>query len=61
MLRIKIGLVPRERDALDEALEALHNNGKVYPLTLERLKKRKLLLKGQMSRLADKIEPCISA
>ena len=46
---------------MDEAIEALHKAGKVYPLTLRRLKKRKLMLRGQMTKLTDEIDPDIIA
>jgi len=61
VLRIKMGLLQREHRDLDEAIEALHKDGMVDPLTLRRLKKRKLMLKDQMTRLTDEIEPDIIA
>ncbi|HMQ93345.1 MAG TPA: DUF465 domain-containing protein [Amaricoccus sp.] len=61
VLRIKMGLLQREHRDLDEAIEALHKDGKVDQLTLRRLKKRKLMLKDQMTRLTDEIEPDIIA
>lgn len=61
VLRVKLELLQREHRDLDEAIAALHAEGKVDPLTLRRLKKRKLYLKDEIQRLGDEITPDIIA
>jgi len=69
------GLSPEERAALvaqverlreehrdlDTAIEALRDAGQVDQLQLQRLKKRKLLLRDRLSRLEDQLTPDIIA
>ena len=69
------GLSPEERAALvaqverlreehrdlDAAIEALRGAGQVDQLQLQRLKKRKLLLRDRLSRLEDQLTPDIIA
>ncbi len=69
------GLSPEERAALvaqverlreehrdlDAAIEALRAAGQVDQLQLQRLKKRKLLLRDRLSRLEDQLTPDIIA
>ena len=57
VLRIKMGLLQREHRDLDEAIEALHKDGKVDQLTLRRLKKRKLMLKDRIALIERMLEP----
>ena len=61
VLRVKLEVLKREHRDLDEAIHALHERGSADMLTLRRLKKRKLMLKDQMTRLTDEIEPDIIA
>lgn len=61
VLRIKLELLQREHRDLDDAIAALHDNGRADQLTLRRLKKRKLMLKDQMTRITDEITPDIIA
>lgn len=61
VLRVKLELLQREHRDLDDAIAALHNQGLVDPLTLRRLKKRKLMLKDEIQRLSDEITPDIIA
>lgn len=61
VLRVKLELLQREHRDLDDAIAALHTQGLVDQLTLRRLKKRKLMLKDEIQRLADEITPDIIA
>ena len=61
VLRIKLELLQREHRDLDDAIAALDREGRTDPLSLRRLKKRKLMLKDQMQRIADEITPDIIA
>ena len=61
VLRIKLELLQREHRDLDDAIAALDQGGRADPLTVRRLKKRKLMLKDQMTRISDEITPDIIA
>jgi hypothetical protein len=61
VLRVKLELLQREHRDLDDAITALDAEGRADPLTLRRLKKRKLLLKDQISRISDELTPDIIA
>jgi hypothetical protein len=61
VLRVKLELLQREHRDLDDAIAALHAEGRADPLTLQRLKKRKLLLKDQIARISDELTPDIIA
>jgi hypothetical protein len=61
VLRVKLELLQREHRDLDDAIAALHGEGRADALTLQRLKKRKLLLKDQIQRISDEITPDIIA
>ena len=61
VLRVKLELLQREHRDLDDAIAALDAGGRADPLTLRRLKKRKLLLKDQIQRISDEITPDIIA
>ncbi len=61
VLRIKLELLLREHRDLDDAIAALDEGGRADPLTVRRLKKRKLMLKDQMTRISDEITPDIIA
>ena len=61
VLRVKLELLQREHRDLDNAIAALHGEGLVDPLTLRRLKKRKLFLRDEIQRLSDEITPDIIA
>lgn len=61
VLRVKLELLQREHRDLDDAIAALDAGGRADPLTLRRLKKRKLLLKDEMTRISDEITPDIIA
>ncbi len=61
MLRIKLGILQREHRDLDDAIAALDQGGRADPLSVRRLKKRKLFLKDQIARISDEIIPDIIA
>ena len=61
VLRIKLELLQREHRDLDDAIAALDTAGRADPLTVRRLKKRKLMLKDEIQRLSDEITPDIIA
>ena len=50
-----------EHRDLDAAIEALRSAGEVDQLQLQRLKKRKLLLRDKVARLEDELTPDIIA
>lgn len=61
VLRIKLELLQREHRDLDEAIAALDQAGRADPLSVRRLKKRKLMLKDEITRISDEITPDIIA
>lgn len=61
VLRVRLEILQREHRDLDDAIVALHTQGRVDQLTLRRLKKRKLMLKDEIQRLSDEITPDIIA
>jgi hypothetical protein len=61
MLRIKLEVMKREHRDLDEAILALELSGRPDQLTLRRLKKQKLALKDQITRIEDQMIPDIIA
>ncbi|WP_424932674.1 YdcH family protein [Amaricoccus macauensis] len=61
VLRIRLELLEREHRDLDESITALDAEGRADPLTVRRLKKRKLILKDEIRRISDEITPDIIA
>ena len=61
VLRVKLELLQREHRDLDDAIAALDTAGRADPLTVRRLKKRKLMLKDEIQRISDEITPDIIA
>jgi hypothetical protein len=61
VLRVKLELLQREHRDLDAAISAMDREGLGDALTIRRLKKRKLHLKDQISRIEDEITPDIIA
>jgi hypothetical protein len=59
--RIELARLRQEHRDLDAAIEALHSVGPVDQLQLQRLKKRKLVLRDRISFLEDQITPDIIA
>ena len=56
-----VELLKAEHRRLDEEIAALRENGAVDQLEIARLKKRKLLLKDQISRLESQLIPDLNA
>lgn len=61
VLRIKLAVLKREHRDLDEAIHALEASGRGDQLTLRRLKKQKLALKDEITRIEDRLTPDIIA
>ncbi|TPE51332.1 YdcH family protein [Amaricoccus solimangrovi] len=61
VLRVKLELLRAEHRDLDDAIAALDLEGRADPLAVRRLKKRKLSLKDEISRLSDELTPDIIA
>ncbi len=61
VLRVKLEVLRREHRDLDTAIEALEDSARADHLTLRRLKKQKLGLKDQISRIEDELLPDIIA
>jgi hypothetical protein len=61
VLRVKLGVLRQEHRDLDEAIQALEQQGRADALTLRRLKKQKLALKDQIARIEDELTPDIIA
>ncbi|MDO5622969.1 MAG: DUF465 domain-containing protein [Paracoccus sp. (in: a-proteobacteria)] len=59
--RARLEVLRREHRDLDEAIGALAAASMTSALTLQRLKKQKLALKDQISRLEDELTPDIIA
>jgi hypothetical protein len=60
-LAAQVERLREEHRDLDAAIEALRNAGQVDQLQLQRLKKRKLLLRDKLSLLEDQLTPDIIA
>ena len=61
IIRTKLEVLRREHRDLDEAISALAAQSMTSSLTLQRLKRRKLMLKDRIARLEDEITPDIIA
>jgi hypothetical protein len=61
VLRVELEIKRSEHRDLDAAIAALHEKSHADMLTLQRLKRKKLALKDQISRLEDAIIPDIIA
>ena len=61
VLRVKLEVLRREHRDLDEAIDALQAKNSADTLTLQRLKRRKLKLKDQITTIEDQITPDIIA
>jgi hypothetical protein len=60
-IRNELALLRQEHRDLDSAIEALHAKPRPDTLQIQRLKKRKLVLKDRISALEDKLLPDIIA
>lgn len=61
VLRIKLEALRRQHRDFDDAIRALEDRGTADPLTVKRLKKQKLHLKDQITRISDELTPDIIA
>ncbi len=61
VLRVKLEVLRTEHRDLDEAIDALQSKNSSDMLTLQRLKRRKLMLKDQIASIEDQITPDIIA
>ncbi|MDB6453785.1 YdcH family protein [Falsirhodobacter sp. 20TX0035] len=61
VLRIRVEVLRREHRDLDDAILALETQPAPDPLQLRRLKKRKLALKDEITRIEDDLIPDIIA
>ena len=60
VLRMKLDALKREHRDLDTAIGALEERA-TDPLTVKRLKKKKLALKDQITQIEDRLTPDIIA
>ncbi|MEP3303621.1 MAG: DUF465 domain-containing protein, partial [Roseibium sp.] len=60
-VRIELGQLRQEHRDLDAAVEALSVAGNADALQMQRLKKKKLLIKDRISSLEDQLFPDIIA
>ena len=60
-IRMKIAKLEQEHRDLDQAIETMEERMPYDRLTIQRLKKRKLALKDQITKLHDEILPDIIA
>ena len=61
VILLEIERMRQEHRDLDAAIEALQNLGAIDQLQLQRLKKRKLVLRDKLSHLEDQVTPDIIA
>ncbi|WP_299686186.1 DUF465 domain-containing protein [uncultured Tateyamaria sp.] len=61
VLRVELEVFRREHRDLDEAIRALQDKGTSDQLTIQRLKKKKLLLKDKIALIEDRLTPDIIA
>lgn len=61
VLRVKLEVLRREHRDLDDAISALQERAVADQLAIRRLKKQKLGLKDQITRLEDQLTPDIIA
>lgn len=61
VLRVELGVLRQEHLDLDTAIRALQDRGTADQLTLQRLKKQKLVLKDRIARIEDELFPDIIA
>lgn len=61
VLRVELEVFRREHRDLDEAITALQAEGRADALTIQRLKKKKLMLKDKIALIEDRLLPDIIA
>jgi hypothetical protein len=60
-LRYELARLRQEHSDLDAAISVMSETGKIDPLRIQRLKKRKLALKDRITALGDQLLPDIIA
>jgi hypothetical protein len=60
-LRVMVSRLKQEHRDLDSAINALEDSGRADALQLKRLKKKKLSLRDEISRVEDQLLPDIIA
>jgi hypothetical protein len=61
VLRVELEVFRREHADLNEAIDALQTEGRADALTLQRLKRKKLMLKDRIRLIEDRLLPDIIA
>mgnify|MGYP000170766974 CR=1 FL=1 len=61
VLRVELEVFRREHRDLDDAIRALQQTGTAAQLTLQRLKKKKLMLKDKIAIIEERLPPDIIA
>lgn len=61
VLRVELEMFRREHADLNEAIDALQSEGRADMLTLQRLKRKKLMLKDRIRQIEDRLTPDIIA
>lgn len=61
VLRVELEVFRHEHRDLDDAIRALQLTGTADQLTLQRLKKKKLMLKDKIAQIEDRLLPDIIA
>ena len=61
VLRVRLRVLREEHRDLDQSVAALQAEGRADPLTLQRLKRRKLSLRDAIARIEDELTPDIIA
>jgi hypothetical protein len=61
VLRVELEVFRREHRDLDDSIRALQATGTADQLTLQRLKRKKLMLKDRIARIEDRLLPDIIA
>ena len=61
VLRVELEVFRQEHRDLDEAIRALQDQGTADQLTIQRLKKKKLILKDRIALIEDRLTPDIIA
>jgi hypothetical protein len=61
VLRFELQVFRQEHRDLDDAIAALVEKGTADQLTLQRLKKKKLMLKDKIAQIEDRLTPDIIA
>ncbi|MEB8387626.1 DUF465 domain-containing protein [Rhodobacteraceae bacterium KMM 6894] len=61
VLRVELEEFSRQHRDLDEAIAALEEKGALDPLTIKRLKQKKLRLKDRIAYIQDRLLPDIIA